>query len=118
MKDLTFTDILGINDKPVHQIEVPQWNGCVYVRSMDAEERSELEDMFMKVKVAGAGTGKFRKELLKRTLVNKDGSAMLIDDAHATQLMKKNSSAVELIFEKACELNGFRSKDVDTLKKK
>ena len=117
MKDLSIADILAIEDKPIHKMEIEEWNGVIYVRTMDAEERSQLEDIFAKIKVAG-NTGRFRKEMLKRTLVKKDGTPMLEEDVVASQFMKKNSQIVERIFEKCCELNGFRERDVETLKKK
>ena len=118
MKSLSINDILQVEDKALEEVEVEEWNGSVFVRIMSMEERSELEDIFMRVKSSNKGTGAFRKEMLKRTLVNEDGSLMLDNEALAIQLMKKSSLAVEKLFEKACELNGFREKDVDTLKKK
>jgi len=118
MKDLTITDILGIDEQTVVEHPIKEWNGIVYLKVMGADERSELEDLFMKIRGQNKGSGLFRKELLKRVLCDRKGENLLPDDAHATQFMKKNSLVIEQIFEHACELNGFREKDVDTLKKK
>jgi len=117
MKNLTIQDILGIEDKKIEPLDIPEWEGTVYLRIMSAQERSELEDIFIKMK-ANAQTGKFRKEMLKRTLVDVTGQHLISDDAVATHVMKKNALVIESIFEKACEVNGFRERDVETLKKK
>ena len=118
MKDLTLNEILAIQDCDIQSVDVKEWNGKVYVRVMNAKERSEIEELFLNVKDKKKGVGSFRKEIVKRCWVNKDGSRFVPDDATANLLMEKNSNAIETIFEASCELNGFRNKDVDTLKKK
>lgn len=118
MKELTLNDILGIQDRDTTEVPVEEWNGCVYVRMLSATERSEIEEFYMTIKDKKKGVGTFRKEVLKRCLVNKDGTPMITDEAVANHLMGKNANAIETIFEAACTLNGFREKDVDTLKKK
>lgn len=118
VKDLTLNEILTIEDCKIQSVPIEEWAGNVYVKIMDAEERSEIEEFFMNVKDKKRGVGQFRKEIIKRCWVNKDGSRFLPDEVTANAMMKKNSNAIETIFESACELNGFRSKDVDTLKKK
>jgi len=117
-KDLTLTNILGTDDKTSERIEIPEWNGYVYIRVMSAKERSEIEDLCIKIQESKKETGKFRRELIRRTWVQADGTPMITDDAIATHMMNKNAMAIERIFEKSCEVNGFRQKDVDTLKKK
>jgi len=117
-KDLTFVDILGIEDKSIVRHFVEQWNGNVYIRNMSAKERSEIEDLYMKISESKRDTGKFRKELIRRALVDKEGNSLIADDAMAEHIMGKSALAIESIFEVACEVNGFRQKDVDMLKKK
>ncbi len=117
-KNLTVADLLGIEDTSIVKLPIPEWNGNVFIKSLSAHERSEIEDLFMGVMQKNSGSGKFRRELIRRTLVTEDGTRMVEDEAMANHLMKKNANAVERIFDKACEVNGFRQKDVDTLKKK
>lgn len=116
-KDLTFADIVQIEDRAIKQFFVPEWDGNVYIRVMSAKERSEVEDLFTAMK-SNQNSGKFRKELLRRTWVNADGTVMFVDDAVAQHLMGKSAIAIERIFEESCRLNAFLEKDVDTLKKK
>ena len=117
-KELTINDILGIEDKEVEKLDIPEWKGFIHIRMMSAKDRSEMEDLYYKINESKKETGKFRKELLRRTWVDSNGNPMLSDDAIASHIMGKNAMIIERIFEKSCELNGFRQKDVDTLKKK
>lgn len=117
-KDLVINDILATEDKTIEKLPIPEWKGNVYVRVMSAKERSEIEDLYMRITESKRDTGRFRKELLRRTWVDKDGVLVMSDNALAEHMMGKNALAIERIFEKSCEVNGFRQKDVDTLKKK
>jgi hypothetical protein len=117
-KDLTIADVFGVEDKLSESLDIPEWGGRIYVRVMSAKERSEIEDLYIKITDAKKETGKFRKELIRRTWVDKSGNLMIIDDAVATHMMNKSALIIERIFEKACEVNGFRQKDVEVLKKK
>lgn len=117
-KDLSIADILGKEDKVSERLDIPEWGGCIYVRVMSAKERSEIEDLFMRIHESKKDTGKFRSELIRRTWVDCNGALMITDEAIATHMMGKNALAIEKIFEKACEVNGFRQKDIEVLKKK
>lgn len=118
MKELTINDILTTEDKKFEEVEIPEWGGVLFVRVMTAKERSEIEDLYLKVNEAKKDTGKFRRELIKRTLCNSKGESLITDDAIAEHMMGKSALIIERLFEKACEVNGFRERDVDTLKKK
>lgn len=117
MKALNFNDVLGADDLPIVDVEVPQWGGFVGVRTLRADERAEIEKHFAKKKPSD-DPGGFRRLLLKSTLVNPDKTPFIPEgDEYATQFMKKNAEAIETLFEKACELNGFRQKDVEQIEK-
>ena len=45
MPSLSRTDILGAKDLGLTPVEVPEWGGTVYVRSMTARERITWEGM-------------------------------------------------------------------------
>jgi hypothetical protein len=117
-KDLTIQDILTIEDRKIARVYVEEWDGWIYIRVLSAKERSEIEDLFAKMSNSKMESGKFRKELLKRTWVDKSGDMVIADEAVATHMMNKSATAIEAIFEASCEINAFRKKDVDTLKKK
>jgi hypothetical protein len=117
-RDLTIEDILTLEDKEIQRVEIEQWDGFIYIRLLSAKERSEIEDLFTKMQGKNLDSGKFRKELLKRTWVTKSGNPMLTDEAIAQHVMNKSATAIEEIFETSCEINAFRKKDVEELKKK
>ena len=120
MKDLTSNDLLALESNALEEMEVAEWNGKIYLKVMSAVERSAIEDFFMKIKESKKDSAKFRKEMLRKTMADKEGNLLLADEAVANSLMAKPGQALvlESIFEKACQVNGFREKDVDTLKKK
>lgn len=118
MKELHINDILTVEDKTFEKVEIPEWNGFVFIRVMSAKERSEVEDIYMRVSELKKDTGKFRKELLKRTLCNSKGEPIITDEAIAEHMMGKSALVIERLFETACVVNGFRERDVETLKKK
>lgn len=117
-RDLSIADLLGTDDKKIDRLPIPEWGGYIYLRNMSATERSEIEDLFSKIVESKTGSGKFRSELLRRTWCDAQGNLVLEDKAVAEHMMKKSASAIERIFDKACEINAFRQKDVEVLKKK
>lgn len=115
-KALTLNEILALDDLPVQAVEVPQWNGHVLLRTLRADERAELERKFSKRKPSEDPLG-FRKALIQATAMTPDGASLVANEEQAAALMAKNSEAVETIFEKALEINGFRKKDITELEK-
>jgi len=112
---LSIGDILALDDLPVHEVPVPQWNTSVRLRSLRADERSELEAVVSK------GTGpkeikEFRRRLLLLCMVGADGSPML-DGESSKALMQKSSAAIEVIIDRALEINGITAKDREQLEK-
>jgi len=114
---LSIEEVLAKEDLPLIEVQIPQWGGSVWVRTMRADERSVMEDEHTASRNGDAvKSGMFRKRLLGRTLANEDGSDWL-SPQQLDQLMTKNAAAVELIVEAALNQNGFGRKDVEELEK-
>lgn len=111
---LSFAEILAVDDLPCEEIEVPEWKGAVRVRVLRADERSDIERLFIKKKPSD-DPGGFRAEILRKTLLDPSGGPLLADDDAARAFMGKSAAAVERLFEAACRLNGFRGEDVEEL---
>lgn len=117
-KELSIVDILNTKDISIKKVDIEVWDGYVYVKSMSATERAEIEEFYNQSKGKKGIASKFRKEIIKRTLCDCNGTLLINDDQTLTHLMNKNAEAIETIVEKACEVNGFREQDVDEIKKK
>jgi hypothetical protein len=97
-------------------VEAPELGGTIRLASMTARERSTLEKQFMGQGEAMKDPGGFRVALLVRTIVDDAGELLFTDDDR-DMLLSKNAKKLEVLFEAACELNGFTDKDVEDLEK-
>lgn len=112
---LTREQILQSDDLQPSEVEVKEWGGSVFVRAMDAEERSDIEKRF-KGRDPTMDLADFRTTLVALTTANEKGELLFTLDDIAL-LKKKHSNAIETIFETASAKNGFTKKDVEELEK-
>lgn len=111
----TILDILATDDAHRETVHVPLWDADIVVFSMTATERAEIERHWSDKKPSEDPCG-FRQAVLSKSLKNEDGSPFGTDEQFA-QLMHKNASAIEVLFEAACRVNGFSNSDVEQLGK-
>ncbi len=108
-KPLGTADILAAEDRPLARVEIPEWGGHVYARTMSAAER----DAFAAA-CEGNAAANIRARLACVTAVDKDGRR-LFADGDAEQLGAKSSKAVGRIFDAAAALNGLTDSDVEEI---
>lgn len=112
-KILTKEAILNTTDLPVVQIEVPEWDGTVCIRGLNAQERDEFEEFLF----VGEGTNRklnlknIRARLLSMTLCDEKGS-LLFKPEDVIALGKKNAKVINKIFVEAQTLSGLGSEDI------
>lgn len=117
---LTKAEIFGADDIVVEWQDVPDWGGGVYVRSLTGAQR----DSFEKLMVEQRGNNRvmnvtnFRAKLIARSVV--DGpdpktAKLLFTDQDVEQLARKSARPLQLIYDKAAQLSGFSTAEVDTL---
>lgn len=104
--------ILGLTDRQIEKVPVPEWSGSVFVRSLMAEERDEFE--------AGCSDGKgkmtlqnFRARLLVMAICDQAGNPIFSKKIDVLALGRKSAKAVDRIFAKAKELSGFSKEDLE-----
>jgi hypothetical protein len=115
MKTLDKAGLLKAGDLPKEAIALPRDAGHVWIRSMRADERSELETMHAQLDVA-TRPWEFRFALLLRTVCDDTGAPMLAaDDEDALKALAADT--VETMFEAACRLNGFSKAEIDEQEK-
>jgi hypothetical protein len=99
-------------------VEVPEWDGSVYVAEMTGTERDafEGETFKMKGKNVEANTSNIRARLAARTMVDEDGKR-LFSDQDVYVLGELSAAALDRVFAVAQRINGFSQADLDELAK-
>ena len=111
---LTKEQIVSADDLPREKVDVPEWNGHVYVRTMTGTERDAWEmGMFTDGEPDMVNA---RAKLCVLTVVDKDGKRVFTDgDAEA--LGRKSACALDRLFDVARRLSGLSAADVEELEK-
>lgn len=118
-KVLNKQDILQAKDVKIEQVDVPEWGGVVYVRSISALERGLIEEAAAKFKESkgkDAFARTFTVKFASLAICDEDGNR-LFDDKDMTLLQAKNAAAVARVAEAAQRLSGFTKQDMEELEK-
>jgi len=115
---LTKEQILNSNDLVTEEVDVPEWGGTVFVKSMTGTERDLFEQSIIETKGKSTKTNlaNIRAKLCVMTLVDDKGSR-LFTDLEFGVLGKKSAKALDRVFTVASELNGLSPTDVEDLVK-
>ena len=106
---LTRDSILQADDLPKESVEVPEWGGQVWVRTLSGTERDAFEQsMVMKKNKPNMDNVRARFAVL--TICDEAGER-LFQAADADELGKKSAAALDRIFAVAQRLNGFSDQD-------
>lgn len=118
-KTLTAADILGADDRRIEVVDVPEWGGRVYVRSMMGDER----DAFDAAGVNESGDGdrdaylaNYRARLVSATCCDETGK-LLFTPHQVAAVGRKNSAALNRVVRAAQRLNGMTREAVAEEKK-
>jgi hypothetical protein len=103
--------ILGANDLERKEINVPEWGGRVYVRTMSGSERDSFEERTLSQPYKD-----LRARLAVATVCDRDG-VLLFGDDDVSALTKKSSKALDRVFAVATRLSGLSRDDIEDLKK-
>lgn len=112
---ISIEDVLAKDDAHRESVRVDEWGVDVTIISMTAQERADIEKKYSGGKAINDPAG-FRLDILSRSIKKDDGSPWGTPEQFKA-LLGKNSSAVEKLFEAACEVSGFTKKDVKALEK-
>ena len=119
MKVLGKDDILQVRDVKIESVEVPEWEGAVYVRSISAAERGLIEEAAAKFKESKGKDGfarTFTVKFASLALCDEQGKR-LFEDKDIALLQQKNAAAISRIAEAAQRLSGFSKSDMEELEK-
>jgi hypothetical protein len=110
-------DLWGIEDRKVEVVTVPMWNNRkVRLRVMSAAERDEFEASTVEMKRGKQrpNIANLRARLVARCIVNKDGE-LIFKSGDVARLGNKSAKALDFLFQKCQELNGFTEEDIEEL---
>jgi len=116
MKELTASEILGMEDITEELVDVPEWKGTVRVRGLTGRERDAYEASLLEQRGRNtrANLQNARAKLVMLSVRNVDGSRMF-NEAQIGELSAKSAAALNRVWKKAMELSGMNESDVEEL---
>jgi hypothetical protein len=117
MAILSKSDILAAHDFATEEVFVPQWGGSVFVRTLSGRERDEFEASTVKMKNGKQepDMANFRARFVALCVVDDNGQRLFKTRAEIDMLGSKSVAALQLLFNKAQELNSLTEDDVEEL---
>ena len=117
-KSLTAKEILAASDIQIELVNVPEWGGDVYVKSMTGAERDQYEAAMVTSKKPGEARvidmSDLRAKLCSMTICD-EGGKRLFDERDVRNLTKKSAAALQRIFKVAQRLSGIGDEDLKEL---
>ena len=116
MKFLTKDDIKSVATLPkMEKVEIPEWDGFVYVREMTSAARDAFEEMTFDLGQDGAVQKKmdnYRAKFVVFSACDESGDLIFSRD-DVEWLGTKQASAVNKIFQVGSKLNGLTGKEAE-----
>lgn len=111
-------DILDYDDIKTHVVPVPEWGAKAAVRMkvLSAAERDAFEATTVSTKGGKSkpNLANLRARLVARCIVDENGNRTF-ESGDVVRLGNKSSAALDRLFAKAQEINGFSEKDIEEL---
>lgn len=111
---LSADEILAADDRRYEIVPVSEWGGEVRVRSLTGRERDNFELSLSDGK-KGETKENFRARLVALCAVDADGKPLFTNKQQVIMLGNKSVSALQRVFDKCNEMNGFSEQDVEEL---
>lgn len=122
VKALTAQDILSLQDAVIEPHPVPQWKKqVVYVKSITAQERGQIEADAAKYKETKGKNSSFAEEFTIQMawlgMCDEHGARLFTTREELNALKQRNAAAIAGIAEHVQRLSGFSKDDIDLLEK-
>ncbi len=112
---LTRDQILKAKDLKKKKVEVPEWDGFVYVRVMTGKERDSFEQSIVQAK-GEVNLENIRARLCALTIVHQAGVKMIADKDIAGH-GEKSGRALDRVYKAASKHKRISGKDMEELEK-
>jgi hypothetical protein len=111
---LTGDDILNLNDVVVERVDVPEWGGHVFVRTLSAEAKEQYIESIRRITGRGKKQNveiileKSSAKLAAQTMCKEDGTLLWPNGSMATidRLAARSAKALSRVVDAAAKLNG------------
>lgn len=107
--------ILAADDIVTEEVQVPEWAGSVYVRTLTGQERDHFEQAVQEANVRGKVDIRGLKVRLLVLTVCDEAGEPLFNDGDNVALNAKSGRAIDRLFQVAQRLSGLTAGDVDEL---
>ncbi len=113
---LIASDIFAVSDLEPEWLEIPEWNGGLFVRPMTGLERDNYEQSLVRGKGANRemNIANARAKLVVMVAVNEAGESVFTK-GDVKRLGEKSSAALNRIFELATKQSGMSEQDIEEL---
>ena len=98
---LSKDDILGADDLPVGEVDVPEWGGTVYLKTLTAQEGFRVADLAPQ----GKPSANFLAQFAAIVICDEEGNRLFTDN-DAESLGRKSHAALAKIVDAAQRHNG------------
>ena len=117
-KELGLEDILAIQDTKVVKIEIPDWQGHVYIKQLSAFEQDKFE-ADCRGPNGGPSLQHMRARLVAAALCDKDGNKLIKDDGRSTiaKLSLKSGAVLNYLIDRITDLNRITTEDLEKIAK-
>lgn len=113
---LTREQILAVADSKTVEVQTPEWNGSVFVRTLSGAQRDELESAIGAASRAGNVMKDSRARFAAAFASDADGTP-IFTLADVDALTGKSGIVLDRIVTAGMDLNAMREKDVKELEK-
>ncbi len=116
MEALTRDEILSKDDIVVEKLEVPEWGGHVFVRTLTGVERDEFEQLASSRKKGDyTDLSGLKAKIVALSVVDKDGKRLFAGHDDYIKLNKKSGAGIDRIFKVAQRLSHLTDEDVEDI---
>jgi len=118
-KQLTRKEILETKDFRLEPVEVPEWGGVVYVKTMSGEERDRFEDELIKRRDDKTGIPSsvvgLKVLIVSLTACDAEGKRLFGGDGDEKKLAAKSAAAIDRLWEVAQKMSHLSDEAVEEL---
>ncbi len=118
-KQLTRKEILEAQDFRLEPVDVPEWGGVVYVKTMSGEERDRFEDEVVKRRDEKTGMPTsivgLKVLVVSLTACDAEGKRLFGGEGDEAKLAAKSAAAIDRLFAKSQELSHLTDEAVGEL---
>jgi hypothetical protein len=114
---LTASQIFEADDIQRIEVEIPEWGGSVYVRTLTGAERDKFEASMLDAEGRAERVANLRARLAVLVCCDADGKRIFSTDETAVPLGKKSAAALDRIWDAARTLNRMDDASIEEAEK-